>query len=147
MTTAAETQVRSRVKSIFATVFTSEGWTAADDRLTRAAGKDGTQAAVYPEAARERPGNVEILDIPVVLQLYLAYDAVPDENIVVDPGIIEGYADRLRTGFQTQSGANDPDFWYLRLQRIEYPPDPTGNISRLEAYIVGEARNRAGIPT
>lgn len=145
--TPPETQVRARVKAIFAATFAAEGWEAADDKLTRAAGKDGvTQAACYPEAARERFGAVEMLDIPVVLQLYLAYTAEPDENIVVDPTIIEGYAGRLRTAFRTQSSANDPDFWSLRLQRIEYPPDPTGNISRFEAYILGAGQNEAGMP-
>lgn len=145
--TPPETLVRDRVQSIFATVFTAEGWTAADDKLPRAAGKDGeTVAACYPEAARERPGNVEVLEIPVVVQLYLAYTAEPDEFIVVDPGVIEGYADRLRAGFTNQSSGNVSDFWGLRLVGIEYPDDPTGNKSRLEARVVGMAQNKAGTP-
>lgn len=145
--TPPETLVRQRVQAIFASTFSAESWTAANDKLPRAAGKDGeTVAACYPEEARERPGNVEVLEIPVVLQLYLAYTAEPDEFIVVDPTVIEDYGDRLRRAFNTESSGNSSDFWGLRLIRIEYPDDPTGNKSRLEAFVVGMAENPAGRP-
>lgn len=146
--TPPETLIRDRVQTVFASTFSSEGWTAADDKLPRAAGKDGhAVAAVYPEEARENPRVVNELIIPVVLQLYLAYEAEPDEHIVVDPGVIEGYADRLRGAFETQSSGSSGDFWFLRLVRIAYPDDPTGNKSRLEAFIEGHAQNTAGLPS
>jgi hypothetical protein len=87
-----------------------------------------------------------VLEVEVVLQLYLAFEAVPDEDIQRNPSVIEGYADRLRTAFRTQSSGTTADLWFLRLTGIEYPDDPTGNKTRLEATIVGRAQNRAGTP-
>lgn len=144
---SAATEVRTRVIEIVEDEFGAEGLLVANDKLTRSAGNKGaTVAAVYPEAEYEAPGRVLELRVPVVLQIYLAYDDSPDEDIVVDPGIIEGYAERLRTAFHTQSSGSSSDMWYLRLQRIDYPDDPTGNKSRLEARIEGYANNWAGIP-
>ena len=142
-----ETQTRDRVKEVIEDTFDTEGFTVSDDKLTRAAGMNGeAELAVYPELTSEDPDNVEHGVATVVLQLYCAYTAEPDETIVVDPGIIEGYADRIRTAFQSASGGNNPDLWWLRCVRIEFPDDPTGNKSRLEAIIEGHGQNRAGTP-
>lgn len=144
---SAATSVRQRVIDIVEAEFAAEGLTVANDKLPRAAGKEGVAvAAVYPEAEYERPGLVIELVVPVVLQIYLAYDAEPDETIVVDPTVIEDYGDRLRDAFRTQSSGNTGDMWFLRLTRIDYPDDPTGNKSRLEAQIEGHASNYASLP-
>lgn len=144
---SAATTVRQRVIDIVEDEFTAEAITVTNDKLPRAAGKDGaTVAAVYPEAEYERPGRVIELVVPVVLQIYMAYEAEPDETIAVDPTVIEGYADRLREAFRTQSSGNTGDMWFLRLQRIDYPDDPTGNKSRLEARIEGYGNNQASFP-
>lgn len=144
--TPPETLVTQRIKAIFNAEFAAEGWTLADDELPRAAGKDGdTKAAVFPDEAAERPGAVQQLVVLATVQLYLAYDASPDEFIEVDPNIIVGYGDRLRRAFQAQSSGNSSDLWYLRLKRIAYPPDPTLNKTRLEATIEAAANNPAGM--
>ena len=144
---SAATAVRQRVIDIVEDEFSAEGLIVTNDKLTRAAGKGGaTAAAVYPEAEYERPGRVIELVVPVVLQIYMAYDAEPDETIQVDPGVIEDYGDRLRSAFQTQSSGNTGEMWFLRLTRIDYPDDPTGNKSRLEAQIEGHGNNLASFP-
>jgi hypothetical protein len=144
---SAATSVRERVIDIVEAEFSAEGLIVTNDKLTRAAGKDGeTVAAVYPEAEYERPGQVIELVVPVVLQIYMAYEAEPDETIQVDPGVIEDYGDRLREAFRTQSSGNTGDMWFLRLTRIDYPDDPTGNKSRLEAQIEGYGNNQASLP-
>lgn len=140
------TLVRQRVKSVVATEFAGEGWTAADDKLLRAAGKDGTQLAVSPDSEHEDPRAVACLLIDVLFQLHLAYEAEPDEDIAVDPTIIEGYGDRLRRAFRTQSSGTTSDLWYLRVTDIDYPDDPTGNKTRLHATIQGRADNPAALP-
>jgi hypothetical protein len=144
---SAATSVRQRVIDIVEAEFSAEGLIVTNDKLTRAAGKDGeTVAAVYPEAEYERPGLVIELVVPVVLQIYMAYEAEPDETIQVDPGVIEDYGDRLREAFRTQSSGNTSEMWFLRLTRIDYPDDPTGNKSRLEAQIEGYGNNQASLP-
>lgn len=144
---SAATAVRQRVIDIVEDEFSAEGLIVTNDKLTRAAGKEGaTVAAVYPEAEYERPGQVIELVVPVVLQIYMAYTAEPDETIQVDPGVIEDYGDRLREAFRTQSSGNTSEMWFLRLTRIDYPDDPTGNKSRLEARIEGHGNNQASFP-
>ena len=144
---SAATTVRQQVIDIVEAEFAAEGLTVAHDKLTRAAGKDGaTEAAVYPESEYERIGQVVELVVPVVLQIYMAYDAEPDETIAVDPSIIEDYGNRLREAFRTQSSGNTGDMWFLRLQRVDYPDDPTGNKTRLEARIEGRGNNMASFP-
>jgi hypothetical protein len=142
-----EEQTMDRVKEIVETTFSAASWTVEYDRLPRAAGHDGRdRLAVFPEAAREVPGQVMRLAAPVVLQIYPAYEAEIDENQQVDPRIIVRVADELRSAFKDASGGDNPDLWYLRLTRVEYPDDPTGNKSRLEAYIEGHGQNQAGSP-
>jgi hypothetical protein len=33
------------------------------------------------------------------------------------------------------------DLWFLRIVGVEYPDDPTGNKTRLEARLVGQGTN------
>lgn len=141
------TLLRERVRTIFETEFATEGWTVADDKLVRAAGKDGsTEVAVYPEDESPNPQRYAELQVECVLQLYLAYEAVPEEHLVVDPTIIEGYGDRLRKACQGNQSGNDSDFWFFNVTSIHYPDDPTGNKSRLEATFVGRCQNPAALP-
>lgn len=144
--TPPETALSQRVKSIFATTFAAEGWTLADDKLLRAAGKDGTAAAVSPVLATERSNRVQELVVTVTVQLYLAFDPDPNENYVVDPNVIIGYADRLRRAMQSNSTGTTDDLWFLRLTNVSYPDDPTGNKSRFEATIEGHCLNPAAYP-
>jgi hypothetical protein len=53
----------------------------------------------------------------------------------------------LRRAFSAESGGTGDDFWFLRLRSIEYPDDPTGNKTRLEARFTAWAHNPAGTPT
>ena len=144
MTTAPETALATRVKSIFATTFAAEGWTVADDKLLRATGKDGDpHAGWYPVIAAERTNQVRELDSTIIVQLYLGFDPDPNEDYVRDPNVIIGYADRFRRAFQSQSSGTTEDLWFLRLTQVAYPPDPTGNSSRFEATVVGYSQNPA----
>lgn len=146
------TAARARVKEIVEAVYSTEGWTAGDDRFGRSKGKDlaTDQAAisVTPDYERERPAKAYLLDLGITVQFYLGFAAEPDENIERDSTVIEGYADRFRAAF-AGAGArvDDGDAWYLRLTSIEYPVDPTGNKTRFEALITGEATNRAALPS
>lgn len=136
-----ETLTRQRVKELFDAEFDAEGFAVENDKIGRSAGMEiasGARAACSPERAQPQAARMNVLEVPVVLQLYLAYEAEPDETIVVDPAVIEGYGDRIRRMFNGEASTGlDDDLWYLQLSRIEYPDDPTGNKSRLEAYISG----------
>ncbi len=143
MTTPPEQAAATAVKSIFATTFSSEGWTLADDRLLRAAGKDATQSAIYPVIAQEKSSQVQELIVTLTVQLYLKFDPEPNEDYVVDPNVIIGYADRFRRAFQGNSTGTTNDMWWMRFTGVTYPVDPTGNVSRFEATIEAHCSNPA----
>lgn len=143
---APATLVRGRVKEVVEAEFSGEGYTVEDDKLPRAAGRDGVaRLACYPEMERQSFRDANVLDIAVVLQFYLPYTAEPDETIAYDPGLIEAVADRLRRAFKEQSDGTTEDFWFLHLTTVEYPDDPTGNRSRLEATFNACATNHAAL--
>lgn len=144
-----ETTVRERVKTVIEAEFDGSpapDLTVENDKLPRAAGMDGrTRCACFPEWSGEQVGRVVQLVVRVKVQLYLAFTAEPDENIAVDPATIEGYADRLRRAFGPNSSGLTSDMWYLRLTQIDFPDDPTGNKSRLEATIEAACDNPAAL--
>lgn len=143
---APETLIAARIKQVFDAEFTPEGFVLEPDKLLRAAGKDGeAHAAVSPNNAVEAPRTVVRLDVETLIQLYLGFDPTPDEDRVVDPGVIVGYGDRIRRAFGPNSSGNTSDMWGLRVTRIDYPDDPTGNKSRLEATVIGYADNTAAL--
>jgi hypothetical protein len=138
-----ETEARARVKSVVEAAIPAV--TVENDRLPRAAGRDGLRVAVSPIRAAEEPRQVGTLVVPILLQFYLAYEDRPDEEISRDPAEIEEIADTLRRAFQQNSSGNTADMWYLRWKFCDYPPDPTGNITRLEAEIEARSNNPAGL--
>lgn len=142
MSAAPETLLAARVKSVFATEFAPESWTVKDDRLLRANGKDGVaMAAVSPDSTVEDSRNANVLVVSVTVQLYLAFDPEPDDSLVIDPNVIVGYADRFRRAIGANDNGNQTDFWYLRMPRITYPLDPTGNKTRFEATVESRCDN------
>jgi len=123
------------------------GYTVENDKLTRSAGNKGQiRVACYPEEEVQNFGRAIELTVRVRLQLYLAYNDSPNEETAVDPGIIEAIGDRLRNAFKGDVGGTTQDLWFLHLTRIEYPDDPTGNKSRLEAEIQSRAANQSALP-
>lgn len=144
---ATETLVRGRIKAIVEAEFNAPplDLTVEDDRLADSLGRDGApRAACSPIRAVEDPKNVKVLIVEATLQIFLAWDAIIDEEQSVDPSAIEDVAGRLRAAFGPEqfNGGSD-DLWFLRIRRIEYPNDPTGNKTRLEAEVVGKATNQA----
>lgn len=140
-----------RVATVADATFSAESFTTEFDGLGRSAGMEITEGARMAVSINpllpvtEMAGQVNVLQIPVLLQLYLAYSAEPDETIVVDPRPIAEFGHRLREAFRTQESSNSPQLWFLRLTQINYPRDPTGNATRLEAHILGTAENPPGL--
>lgn len=130
--------------------FSAEGWTAGFDRFGRSKGMgephDQASISVTPESERPRPGRIIELQVPVVVQFYLGYDAEPDETITRDSREIAALAGRFRR-MLAGDAVNLPDgAWYVRLGDIDYPLDPTGNKTRFEARVEGIGANAAALP-
>lgn len=140
---APETLLAERIASVVETEF---GVTVEHDRFGRSTGRHGgPRVGVAVDDAGEQQRQVNNLVVTATLQWYNAYEAEPDENIVVDPRDIAATGDALRRAFADTSDGDSADLWYLRLTRIEYPVDPTGNKSRLEAHFQAWAHNTAAL--
>jgi hypothetical protein len=144
---APEAIVMERVKAAADTALGPRGLPpVAYDKLLRAAGKDGVaELAVYPEGAQPKRGQRIELVVPVVLQVYLPFNPDPDEHLAVDPLTIVEHAEAFRQTFAPGTPATD-DVWFLRLEGIRYPDDPTGNKTRFEALVEGLGTNDVELP-
>lgn len=142
---AAETEFRNRIKTILETEFAADGLVVYHDRITSALAAEKTVAGVSPLRSEERNTDANTLEIRVLVQVYKRFDPQIDPRQRVDPSIIEGWADRFRVACKTQNGINQPGAWYFRVNRITYPPDPTGNITRFEAECLGFGNNSAAL--
>ena len=139
-----ETQARQKIKTLVEAEFA--GITVEDGKLLRAAGRDGrTRVATSPNSADEVPRQVNELEVQVLLQYNLPFEDEPNEDYIVDPTAIEAIGDRLRRKFGPNSSGITADQWFIRLRRIRYPDDPTGNKTRLEADISAWCENPASI--
>lgn len=146
MTTPPETDIRAYIKTAVEAEFSTENFTVEDTKLLRAAGMDGrNRVATSPVRARENDRVAIRLDVEVTLQMYLAFEAEPDEDRTVNPAVIEGYGGRVRTCLAPNSAMATANLWGLRVTEIDYPDDPNGQKTRLEATIEGFADNPAAL--
>lgn len=147
--TAPETTARARLKALVEAEFDAETLTVLDDRLNESRAQDSHVAAVYPGASQENSRNGLVLDTTLFVQLFREWDNVLDAAQVVDPADIEEWAERLRRAIRDDLDAAgfDEHLWYFRVIKIEYNPDPTGNISRLVATVTTHSQNAGLVET
>lgn len=147
--TAPETAARARLIELVEDEFKPETLEVRSDRLNESLGTEGPLAGVYPSNAAEHPRNGHVLDTLLAVQLFRQWDNAMDPTQTVDPAAIEEWAERFRRAVRAdldESGFNS-HLWYFRVIKIEYNPDPTGNISRFVATVVAEAQNSGLVET
>jgi len=132
--TAPETRAREHLKTLIEAEW--PGLTVKNDRLNQSLGQDGDLAATFPNVAQEDARDGLILDTTVTVQMFRKWSNDLDPEETVDPAGIEEWAERLRRAVKGDlSKQGEEHMWYFRIFRVEYNPDPSGNISRLEATI------------
>lgn len=142
---APETLLRNRLKTILETEFAPDGLVVYHDRITAAQATTKHVAGVFPTTTAQRDTDAHTLAINAVVQVYRRWNPEIDPLQKVDPTLIEDWAERFRVAVKNQSHVNDPGCWYLMVDRIIYPPDPTGNITRFHAEVVAYGNNSAAI--
>jgi hypothetical protein len=149
--TAPETRLRERLIDALEAEFETEGFRFLNDKLHDSKGREGTIGAVYPGPSQVQSGNELILEPTAYIQLFGKWEAVVDPDRTIDPTPVEEWAERIRRACQSDGGegteGGDEHLWFYSVSRIEYPPDPGGNISRLFVTVIGQAQNPALIPT
>lgn len=124
-----------------------------DDRLHEARGSDaelsagGAIGGVYPERSAERPGQSVVLETTAVIQLFGYWRRDIDPAQTVSPALAEEYAERIRRAVQGASYTTDNHLWFFQVVEMDYPKDPTGNITRCVARVRAYSDNPAIIET
>lgn len=146
-TTAPETALRTRLITALKSEFKKEGINFLNDKLHDSKGREGAIGAVYPGPSQVQLGNELVLEPTAYVQLFGKWTAEVDPDKTVDPTPIEEWAERIRRACQSDAseGAEEgtAHLWFYSVQRVDYPADPSGNISRLLATVVGKAQNPA----
>lgn len=138
------TKLRTQVRAILVSEFTSAELTIFDDKLHESLGQDGPVAGIYPVFENE---GVRVLDqdTEVAVQVFLRWSKQVQPTQTVDPLAAETYAERVRdaTYRYTTPYAGSSEVWDLRLTGIAYEDDPTGNVSRFTATFRAIGQNFA----
>lgn len=134
------------VENIIVEEFASEGFVVTHDKLHESIGWEGTEIGLYPISEPIMEGNSLVREIHMMVQFYGMWEKDIDPATIVDPRLITSYAYRLENAVRSNEvrvGGSD-EIWYFDVMDIEYPDDPTGNISRFHA-IIRAFRNNAGL--
>ncbi len=145
--TAPETALRLQILALLEEEFGSEpNIQISGDKLHDSLGATGPTIGIYPINSQENARNVIELEPLVMVQAFRQWEEKIDPTQVVDPTNIEEWAERLRRRLYVKTAGTE-HMWFFRVIRVNYPPDPTGNISRLEAEIRGYTQNPAVVET
>lgn len=145
---APETEVRTRLIALLENEFAADNVDVRDDKIHDSLGQTAPVAGVFPTAGDEDPRTVITQRTTVMVQLFRQWDKEIDPEQTVSPAGIEDWAHRLRKAVQADgSFLGDEGLWFYRVTRIEYPPDPTGNITRLLATVQAWSQNAGVVET
>ena len=140
-TTSPTTLARQAVAAALTTEFTPEGIVTRADRMHASLGHRGPFIAVYPALETESDGDASVLVIDLVVQLYRQYDRQIKPEQAVDPAGIEEWVERARRAIRGVTFVTSSQTWFLRQPAAQYPPDPTGNITRAELEVLAYAKH------
>lgn len=147
--TAPESALRARLIEVLNTEFEGDSIGFTSDKLNESLGQNGALGGVYPGPAQEMMNQGLVLEVTSYVQLFHQWNPKVDPNQAVDPSLIETDAERIRRAVQAADATTpgNAHLWYYRVTKIEYPPDPTGNISRLLATVVATSQNASLVET
>src|SRR4051794_7703978 len=143
--TSPEEAFMGRVKTTFDAEFAAE-WPGGllFDRLSDSLGANGPIAAIFPSSAEQFADDANVQESQFVVQAFQPWQKQIDPAMLVDPRPIANLAERFRRAARANSSYVGSAFdWYWTVSAVEYPPDPTGNITRFMALVVGFSQNAA----
>jgi hypothetical protein len=137
------------LQSIIETEFSDEGFKVQFDRLHESLGLNRVDIGVSPEEWYARGGDRNTKDTVVLVQFYDLWDKKVDPEQTVNPTRITGFADRFERAVQRQQidFPGSTDVWYLNVDRVAFPNDPTGNKTRFHATVRATGDNHAILET
>ena len=147
--TSPYTVAANALAAIIDAEFTDLGVVTQHDNLHESLGYMGTVVGVAPESERPQPSDAVVNEILIRVKFYGMFIKDVDNQQSVDPRVAANWAERFRRAVQAYNeGANGTTIvWYLTVQGVEYPKDPTGNKSRFEAVVLARGQNTSLIET
>ncbi len=136
------TQFRQSLETALDTQFAFERFSFATNAgvpLTLDPANPGRAGSVTPVSAIEQSSDVNTIEYRVTIQLWDTVDLNdPQPDNSPPASIIEAFGDRVVTAVKTvrNSGVGGPS-WFLRVTGIRYQSDEAGDITRLEADVLG----------
>lgn len=137
------TTAREAITTAMATEFTDV--LVLNDRLSPSLGISKPVAACFPLRERANDDHGVVLEVEIGIQFYLRWNKQVEPTEVVDPAAIEDAAERFRGLIRELEG--DDNRWFYNVDLINYPPDPTGNMTRFEAVVRVSGRNNSIVET
>lgn len=135
------TAAAERLETIINATYAAEGWKAEHDDLHDSLGYTGTRIGISPLRQLPAPGNGVILQTAIQVKFLGTYYKDVNNEQQVDPRIVADYAERFRRALFGPPIAPNQHHWYFNLTGIEYPRDPTGNVTRFVAALTAWSQN------
>lgn len=151
MSTSPSILTMDRLRAIIEGEFAAETVEVRDDKLHDSIGwsYDHPVVGLYPDIEVPLPSNANVQTSAIVVQFFNPYEKKIDPEQTVDPKTILALAHRFRQAVYTseRADAGTASLWFLRIEGIAYPDDPTGNKSRFVAQVRGWGDNAELIET
>lgn len=140
---APTTQAREYIQDILNAEFKPERISVRAGFTDNSLAQYGVMAAVYPIS--EEPGQDVRLELRTAIgvDFLTVWEPDPDVERIVDPAVIEGYANRFRLALAAYQQTGTSDIWWFQLDELNYETDPTGNITRFSAVVTAYGQNPA----
>lgn len=113
------------------------------DQLYPALGWKGPRIGIAPIREPMHVRNKLVRESWIEIRFFDQWVKDVDPGQAVDPRIVAAHADTLLNAIREATVTVSGDMWYFNVEGVEYPDDPTGNKTRLEAQIEASAANPA----
>lgn len=149
ITTSPYTIVFDEIKTIIETEFAPEQFTVAKDNLHESKGRDRVDIGFAPVDETPWPQDINTDEHHFELRFYLIWpqNQGPSPDIEVDPSDITIYARRFKDAVRRHPRVGTSAAWFLRVENVTYPNDPTGNKTRFHARVTAVGNNPTYVET
>ncbi len=145
--TAPETAAIDAIKAMLDAEFEADEIEFVPDRMHGSMARNGSRGAIYPDASEEMLNQGLVENTTIKIQLFHRWNPKVDPEMTVDPRLIANDAERIRRTLQQANFTPSEHIWFYRVPKVEYPPDPTGNITRTLVTVLVSAQNSSLVET
>ena len=149
ITSSPYTLVLAEIKDIIETEFAVEQFTVDADNLHESKGMDRVDIGFAPSDATPWSSDINTDEHHFELRFYDIWpqNQGPSPDIQVDPTLITLYAERFKDAVRRHNRVGTSSVWFLKVDKITYPNDPTGNKTRFHEQVTAVGNNTTYLET